>query len=378
MDLPALLGGLERGPESPGFDVVRAWLVATSPASDDLDLLLDELERGPPALPELEKVRAWFSAADSVADDALFWLLARQLAYDCSGAPRLHVQCSDARPLAWLQQVSIPGSVVVAHRTLQDQHGLCFAIRKGSMERLERVEGIQSPCFLASSEKSKVFVQREPSGMVSAEHMQWVQAVGAGVHAALKRGEVDMNQGSAERLLDDLKEYYRGLGALCARAESVLALARERCIWRAAEHVLRGGTVKQLVCGKEDVAWAARQLPGVFFPKEVGEAVRRMAREIGYPERARFHAVYHDLVEDVDYNYVAVPLEAFTIEMELAPVDVFLYNAEGRTEMKRTLPVVQVLKLAFPKRVLVLRQFLEWMLSEREGIEEALTTCTAF
>jgi len=40
----------------------------------------------------------------------------------------------------------------------------------------------------------------------------------------------------------------------------------------------------------------------------LGEAVCKLAALCEYPgKRARFHACYYDLREDVDYNYLSVP-----------------------------------------------------------------------
>ena len=97
-----------------------------------------------------------------------------------------------------------------------------------------------------------------------------------------------------------------------------------------------------------------------------------MARAIGYPQHARFHAVYHDLVEDVDYNYVQAPIKLYQGGQEaLGPVDVFAYDSHGETSIKRTLPVIQTLHASFPPRVLVLRHFIDWMIHNRD------TTCLA-
>ena len=132
-------------------------------------------------------------------------------------------------------------------------------------------------------------------------------------------------------------------------------------------------------------AWAARALPGRFFPVGLGEAVRKLAALCEYPgKKARFHACYYDLKEDVDYNYLAVPVGAceglegaMEALKEMGPIQVHVYGESGvLTESKRTLPTAMHLT-GFPPRVLVLRQFVDACLSNKEDVSKALDKCSA-
>ena len=60
--------------------------------------------------------------------------------------------------------------------------------------------------------------------------------------------------------LDALKAHYEGLGfEPTGFGDNVMALARELCIWKAAE---KSCVAAWLCCRKEDVAWAARRFGG--------------------------------------------------------------------------------------------------------------------
>jgi len=132
-------------------------------------------------------------------------------------------------------------------------------------------------------------------------------------------------------------------------------------------------------------AWAAKALPERFFPVGLGEAVRKLAALCEYPgKKARFHACYYDLKEDVDYNYLSVPTRAcgeFQKCVEalqgMGPIQVHVYGESGAlTESKRTLPVAMSLT-GFPQRVLVLRQFVDACLMNKEDVNKALDKCSA-
>jgi len=132
-------------------------------------------------------------------------------------------------------------------------------------------------------------------------------------------------------------------------------------------------------------AWAACALPDCFFPVGLGEAVRQLAALCEYPgKRARFHACYYDLKEDVDYNYLSVPMRAceglegaMEALKEMGPIEVQVYDGSGKlTESKRTLPIAMHLK-SFPSRVLLLRQFEDVCLMFKEDVNEALDKCSA-
>ena len=94
-------------------------------------------------------------------------------------------------------------------------------------------------------------------------------------------------------------------------------------------------------------AWAARALPGRFFPAGLGDKVRKLAALCDYPgKKARYHACYYDLKEDVDYNYLAVPMRACEGLLEdglavlkgMGPIEVQVYGESGvLTENKRTM-----------------------------------------
>jgi len=345
MDLARLLALVNNDSASTGQRAIAAWLAT-----------------GPP-LPA--------RAPAPTADDALLLLLARQLACDVTGAARLHVACADAAALAWLARVSIPGTIAQAKARLLNGHGTCSVLDGPPPDAVKLV----TACFyVASSPRARTLAAPDVS-----PHMRWMQALGAGLHVALGRGLLKLSMDAAERCVDALAEHYAGLGAPQPEGlGDVLVLARELCLWRAGERVLRGGTVAELCCGKDEVAWAARQL--VHFP--AGDVARQVAAAVRYPDQPRFHTVYHDLVEDVDYNYLSVPLRAvkdvdLAALRTLAPVSVFVYDARGVLgSVKRTLPVTQDLHTSFPARILVLRPFVDSMLARRDMVDAALT-CSA-
>ena len=128
------------------------------------------------------------------------------------------------------------------------------------------------------------------------------------------------------------------------------------------------------------LAWAAHALPGRFFPAGLGDAVRKLASLCDYPgRRARYHACYYDLRENVDYNYLSVPsCEGGMGALKgLTPIEVEAYDDLGkRTGRKRTMPITMRLT-GFPQRTLLLRQFVDWCLLRREDMKKALTTCSA-
>ena len=99
-----------------------------------------------------------------------------------------------------------------------------------------------------------------------------------------------------------------------------------------------------------------------------------------YPgKRARYHACYYDLREDVDYNYLSVPSDGSSEEAlkGMGPIEVEAYDDLGkRTGRKRTMPITMRLT-GFPQRTLLLRQFVDLCLLRREELKEALTTCSA-
>ena len=134
-------------------------------------------------------------------------------------------------------------------------------------------------------------------------------------------------------------------------------------------------------------AWAATALPERFFPAGLGETVRQLAALCEYPgKRARYHACYYDLKEDVDYNYLAVPMRACEGLLEdglealkgMGPIEVQVYGESGvLTENKRTMPIAMRLTASFPPRILVLRQFVDACLSNKEDVCKALVVCSA-
>jgi len=107
----------------------------------------------------------------------------------------------------------------------------------------------------------------------------------------------------------------------------------------------------------------------------LGEQVRKLAALCEYPgKRARYHACYYVLREDVDYNYLSVPRDG-SLEV-LGPIEVLVYDDLGkRTGRKRTMPITMNLT-GFSPRVLLLRQFVDLYLLDREELKEALTTCS--
>ena len=165
---------------------------------------LDQLvERGGPASAGMEVVKMWLLAGALAAtscppppidDELLFCLLARQLGYAGVHTPRVHVQYRDGGMLDTLMAVSIPGTVVLASRTIRNHHGICYAIKNADMSMLDGgVRGFASPCFASSSEASALFVARSggAKGDLTYElvaYAQSMQAVGALVHAAIGRG----------------------------------------------------------------------------------------------------------------------------------------------------------------------------------------------
>ena len=346
MDLARLLALVNNDSASSGQRAIAAWLASGAPL---------------PARAPLSTTR----------DDALVFLLARQLAYDVTGAARFHVPCQDAAALAWLARISIPGTIAQAKAQLLNGHGTCSMLDGPPPSGTKLV----TACFwVSSSPRARTVAAPELT-----PHMRWMQALGAGLHVALGRGLVKPSMDAAERCVDALAEHYAGLGVPQPEGlGDVLVLARELCLWRAAERVLRGGTVAELCCSKDEVVWAARQL--VRFP--AGDIARQVAAAVRYPDQPRFHTVYHDLVEDVDYNYLSVPLRAvkdvdLAALCTLAPVCVFVYDAHGAfTTVKRTLPVTQDLHTSFPARILVLRPFVDSMLARRDMVDAALT-CSA-
>jgi len=280
-----------------------------------------------------------------------------------------------ARRASTCSRASIPGTVVPVQGSFKTARGLCYTAADAQMSLLDKARGSRSPVFAASADASSVFHLRTLTNPPEAVlYLMWMQAVGACVHAALKRGELALVAEPAERAVDSLIEAYRGMGAVAIDAEAVLALACELCVWKAADAVLRGGALGELVCGKSEVAWAACQLP--LFP--AGDVARALAARMCYPIEQRFHAVYHEFTEHVDYNYLSVPLKAvngldLTALRQLAPVDVFPYDARGEQSYeKRTMPLVQDLCASFPARVLVLRHFVDWMLHRRDDVVVAL------
>ena len=346
MDLARLLALLDDGVNSTGLRAVAAWLASTPP------------------LP---------AHAAPMPDDALFLLLARQLAFDLSGAKRVHVQCADVAALAWLARASVPGTIVEARPRILNGHGTCSLVQAALPEGAKLV----SACF--STTPLPGFHPLRPRAPLpeAASYARWMQAAGACLHVALRYEKLALATKRAERCVDALDEHYAGLGA--PKPEGVLTLARERCLWRAAELVLQGGALVELSCDEDDAAWAARQL--VRFP--AGDVARAVAAAVRYPDQPRFHAVYHDLQEDVDYNYLSVPLKAVKdLDLAplraLAPVCVSVYDAHGvLTTVKRTLPVTMDLHVSFPARVLVLRPWVDWMLAHRDDVDAALTPCSA-
>jgi len=225
------------GPRSVGMEVVKKWLLAGALAAEGSPPLLD--------------------------DELLFCLLARQLAYDGVQTPRVHVQLGyadvqtprvhvqykDNGMLDALMAASIPGSVLLATRTIKNHHGICYAIKSASMSMLDGgVRGFASPCFASSSEASALFVARSggPKIKLTDElilYAQSMQAVGALVHAAIGRGEIKVVDGGARKTEEALRAYYRELGVHEMDLGSVRTMARELVIWRAAEVLLKGGTM---------------------------------------------------------------------------------------------------------------------------------------
>ena len=229
----------------------------------DLDKLV---ERGGPGSVGMEVVKKWLLAGALAAtscpppidDELLFCLLARQLAYDGVQTPRVHVQYRDGGMLDTLMAASIPGSVLLANRTIRNHHGICYAIKNASMSMLVGgVPGFASPCFASSSEASALFVARSGGEKIKLAdeliaHAQSMQAVGALVHAAIGRGEIKVVDGGARKTEEALRAYYRELGMHEMDLGSVRTMARELVIWRAAEVLLKGGTMgRELVVGEE-------------------------------------------------------------------------------------------------------------------------------
>ena len=240
MNLEQLIIGLERGPMSVGMQVIKEWLMA------------DETRRKSSHPPHQE-----------LDDEVLFCALARQLAYDCTGTRRVHVQYKEKDGLlGMLSAISIPGSVVQVHRTVKNMHGICYIKSGANMKMMNQVVGFASPCFVSSGDESAVFVSRLAEGdeiMVTdglIEYARDMQAIGALIHAAIGRGEIKVDASRAEGMGEEVRRYYRdGLGVQDERMDlgPVQTMARELAIWRAAEGVLRVGVVGLVVgVGREE------------------------------------------------------------------------------------------------------------------------------
>ena len=240
MNLEQLIKGLERGPRSVGMQVINEWL------------MVDETRRKSSHPPHQE-----------LDDEVLFCVLARQLAYDCTGTRRVHVQYKEKDGLLGvLSAISIPGSVVQVHRTVKNMHGICYIKSGANMKMMNQVVGFASPCFVSSGDESAVFVSRLAEGdeiMVTdglIEYARDMQAIGALIHAAIGRGEIKVNTSEAEGMGEEMRGYYRnvlGVQDGMMDLEMVQTMARELAIWRAAGGIMRGGVVGQEVgVGREE------------------------------------------------------------------------------------------------------------------------------
>ena len=241
MNLDELVHGLERGAISQGMEIVKSWLVDGAPI-ESTDRKHEELD-----------------------GELLFCALARQLAFDCTGTPRVHVQFKEGgNMLKTLRAISIPGTVVQINRRLTNLHGVCYVKNGANMKMMDGVKRFASACFVASNEPSAVFVSRLAETEETEETMvtedlidyaQDMQAVGALIHAAIGRKEVEIEEAGAENMREALVRYYRDLGVQDAKMDlgPVKTMARELAIWRAAERVLRGDVVeKELMVGGEE------------------------------------------------------------------------------------------------------------------------------
>jgi len=86
-------------------------------------------------------------------------------------------------------------------------------------------------------------------------YAQSMQAVGALIHAAIGRDEVEVDNGGARKMREASVGYYRDLGVHDNRMdlETVMTMARELAIWRAAAGVLSGGVVgREIKAGWEE------------------------------------------------------------------------------------------------------------------------------
>jgi len=238
MNLDELVHGLERGAISQGMEIVKSWLVDGAPI-ESTDRKHEELD-----------------------GELLFCALARQLAYDCTETARVHVQFKEGgNMLKTLRAISIPGTVVQINRRLTNLHGVCYVKNGANMKMMDGVKRFASACFVSSNEPSAVFVSRLAEGddtMITedlVEYAQDMQAVGALIHAAIGRKEVEIEEAGAEKMREALVRYYRDLGVQDAKMDlgPVKTMARELAIWRAAERVLRGDVVeKELMVGGEE------------------------------------------------------------------------------------------------------------------------------
>jgi len=238
MNLEDLVSGLARGAVSQGVEKIKKWLVDGTP------------------------IESTCRKHEELDGELLFCALARQLAYDCTGTPRVHVQFKEGgNMLKALKVISIPGTVVQINRRLTNLHGVCYVKNGANMKMMDGVKQFTSACFVASNEPSAVFMSRLAEGdetMVTEDlidYAQDMQAVGALIHAAIGRKEVEIEEAGAENMREALVRYYRDLGVQDAKMDlgPVKTMARELAIWRAAERVLRGDVVeKELMVGGEE------------------------------------------------------------------------------------------------------------------------------
>ena len=142
----------------------------------------------------------------------------------------------------------------------QEEYGAALTELSGSwLIRCDCGVGVfTSLCFASSGEASGVFVARSGGTKVKLTeelilYARSMQAVGALVHAAIGRGEIKVVDGGARKMEEALRAYYRELGVHEMDLGSVRTMARELVIWRAAEVLLKGGTMGRELVEGEDV-----------------------------------------------------------------------------------------------------------------------------
>ena len=135
MNLDQLIKGLERGPISEGMQLIKEWFLSE------------------------EHGTIGIAPSERLVDEVLFCILARQLAYDRTGTPRVHVQYPESgNMLKTLKAISIPGTVMQVNRKIKNLHGVCYVKNGASMKMMDQAKGFASACFVSSNEPSAVFV----------------------------------------------------------------------------------------------------------------------------------------------------------------------------------------------------------------------------